>query len=150
MPILVAIWEGIVWFASLFASGGAIYVFFQTFFKKIFSIVFALGVQRVFVVSLLVFKLSFLFLVFELVLWTYNQIHYILENIDIYFNGNELAILAFNFFKSIGILEAFKTTFEMFSHVLVTVFILVSMKIALKVMKSFSDEIFKLGVLLGL
>ncbi len=137
------------WLIGLFTRGGSIFGIFAYFGSKIKSIAFAIGVQSVVVYLVISLKIAFIVLAFQLVLWLYNQIHYILDNLQINFNGNELSTLAYNFFSSFGIIEAFKTTFSTFSFLFVTVFTLILIKLFLRASQTLSNELFKLGVLLG-
>lgn len=134
---------------GFFSSTGPIAVFFLWIGKKIAIKAFVLPLQFTVMGALVVAKISFLVASISLVLWIYNKFHELMDLIGNVATLDNSIGTAYNVLQAIGFIDALFDTFSGLSYIWLSVLILLVSKFVLHSLKLASDEMFKIGLLLG-
>jgi hypothetical protein len=143
MPALISTLLG------FFSSTGPIASLFLWLGKKLSVKAIILPIQFTAMGALVTAKIAFLTTAISLVFWVYNRIHDLFDMIDGFVNSDGLLSVSFQVLRSIGFIDAFVDTFTSLSFVIVSALSLLVAKYALHSLKLASDELFKIGLLLG-
>jgi len=134
---------------GFFSSTGPLVGMFLWIGKKISIKALVLPLQFAVMGALVVAKVSFLIAAISLVLWLYNQFHSLITLVENVATLNNAIGTAYNVLQSIGFIDALFDTFTSLSYVWLSVLILIVSKFVLHSLKLASDEMFKIGLLLG-
>jgi len=134
---------------GLFSGAGPIVAFFLWIGKKISIKALVLPLQFAVMGALITAKVTFLIACISLVLWIYNQFHTLMDGLNALVSMNNSIGTAYKLLESIGFVDALFDTFSSLSFVWISVLILLVSKFVLHSLKLASDEMFKIGLLLG-
>lgn len=134
---------------GFFSSAGPIAAFFLWIGKKVSIKALVLPLQFAVMGALVTAKVSFLVASISLVIWIYNKFHDLINLVDSVASLNNALGTAYNVLQSIGFIDALFDTFSSLSYVWLSVLILIVSKFVLHSLKLASDEMFKIGLLLG-
>jgi len=134
---------------GFFTSTGPFISFFIWIGKKLSFKAIILPVQWASVGALFVAKVASLTVVISLISYIYNEFHTILDTLSTVFQGNVYLDTAYKVLQSIGFIDALYSSFTNFSFVWFSVLILVVSKYIFNSLKLLSDELFKIGLLVG-
>ena len=132
---------------GFFSSAGPIAKFFINLGRKVSITAIIMPVQFALMGALIVARIAYITALVTLVIWIYNRLTEVLEMITNVQSSGVLGML-FNFLSSIGFLNALNFAFSYFSLVMVTLFILYLSRMVVNNIKSFSDEYYKIGMLI--
>lgn len=144
MPVLVSSLLG------FFSSAGPIASLFVWIGQKITIKALVLPIQFAVMGALVVAKVAFITAIIALILWVYNTLHDILDNLSSLMSSSQALEIGYKLLQSIGFIDAFYNAFSSFTFVWVSLLALLVSKIALHSLKDASDEFFKIGILLGM
>lgn len=133
----------------LIGLGAPLSQFFIWLGKKISIKAIVLPVQYAVMGALFTAKISFLISAVSLILWIYNRFHDLMSLINGINLNNEILSTAWSVLQSIGLVDALYDTLSSFSFIWVSILILLISKFVLHALKLASDELFKIGLLLG-
>ena len=91
---------------------------------------------------------TFAFFIYGL-LFFYNQYHNFLDFVKSMSNQNDLLSISFNVLSAMGFFDAFNSVFHIFSPFIVAWLVYKTSLIVFSSLKHTSDEVFKIGVLVG-
>jgi len=128
---------------------GIIITFIASFWKKILSKTVIVSFQFFFTSSLITFAVAFYFVVITTLVFIYNKINDIFDLIQNSFSNSALQCF-YNVLHCSGIDVVFSTFFHELYAMFMTVLLFKLYFFTRHIMKMISDEMFKLGVLLGL
>ena len=134
---------------AFFSSSGPLITFFLWIGKKISIKALVLPIQFAVMGSLFTAKLAFLVTAVSLVSWLYNRIHDLINLINSIGSLDNAIGTAWSVLQSIGFADAFFNTLSSLSFIWFSVLILIVSKFVLHSLKLASDEMFKIGLLLG-
>lgn len=134
---------------GFFSSAGPIAGFFLWIGKKVSIKALVLPLQFSVMGALVVAKVAFLVASISLVLWIYNKFHELMDLVGTVSTLDNAIGTAYNVLQSIGFIDALFDTFSSLSYIWLSVLILLVSKFVLHSLKLASDEMFKIGLLLG-
>jgi len=134
---------------GFFSGAGPIAAFFLWIGKKVSIKALVLPLQFAVMGALVVAKVAFLVASISLVLWIYNKFHELMDLIGTVSALDNAIGTAYNVLQAIGFIDALFDTFSSLSYIWLSVLILLVSKFVLHSLKLASDEMFKIGLLLG-
>lgn len=134
---------------GLFSSAGPFAMFFLWLGKKVSVKALVLPLQFAVMGALITAKVSFLIASISLVLWIYNQFHSLMDLLTSVVSLDGAIGTAWSVLQSIGFVDALFDTFSSLSYIWLSILILLVSKFVLHSLKLASDEMFKIGLLLG-
>ena len=134
---------------AFFSSAGPLAAFFLWIGKKVSIKALVLPLQFAVMGALVTAKVSFLIASISLVLWIYNKFHELMDLISGIVAVDNVIGVAYNVLQAIGFIDALFDTFSSLSYIWLSVLILLVSKFVLHSLKLASDEMFKIGLLLG-
>ncbi len=135
---------------GFFSSAGPIASFFAFIGKKLAIKAIILPIQFVFLGALVVARIAFFTSLLSLIFWVYNRFHdvLILLNSNVVSDTSSFIYISWQVLQSIGFVDALFNSLQSLSFVWFTILILFVSKLVLSSLKDFSDEYFKIGLLL--
>jgi hypothetical protein len=137
------------WLLGFLSSSGPLAGFFLWIGKKISIKALVLPLQFVVMGALITFKVTFLIASISLVSWLYNRFHFLMDSLNGFISTDNVLGIAWSVLQSIGFVDALFDTFSSLSFVWFSVLILLVSKFVLHSLKLASDEMFKIGLLMG-
>ncbi|WP_457560554.1 hypothetical protein [Caminibacter sp.] len=123
--------------------------FITGFWKKFLSKSVIIGFQLFFTSSTITIILSFYFFIATTLVFVYNKIHSFFDSINSYSSDSKLSCF-FHLLHCSGLDVVFVTFFNELYVIFITMLLFKLFSFTRWAMKVISDEMFKLGVLLGL
>lgn len=133
----------------LISLGAPLAQFFIWIGKKISIKTIVLPAQFAVMGALFTAKIAFLVTSVSLIAWIYNRFHDLMNLVNSIDISSDFLGTAWSVLQSIGFVDAFFDSMANLSYIWVSVLVLLVSRFVLHSLKMASDELFKIGLLLG-
>ena len=130
-----------------FGKNGILAGFFTQLGVKLTSKSFIIAFQIATSLTLVASHIALGVAIYEVYQFISNALIVFKEQLPTLMTQNDLMSLAYNFMRSVGLIDAFKDSFALFNVLLFSLVVATLAKLAFKAMKLSADEYFKLSVL---